>query len=320
MDAYSLLLQKMSKDELERKIDEKVKEMNGFLTRESAARVLASEMGLLTNEKINLADISEGANKGLVVAKIVRILELRKFENGKQMRKIVVSDESGERELKLWNDDVKLTNGLHPGDVIEIRGIYCKNNELSLGYSGKINVIERASFANLGALADLEGANVNARGYVEEIGKVKEFERDGEKRTMFSFILSDGKNRCRVLMWNRVERGKELFPGAEIKIENAKVKNSELHMNAFSRLLMKRKKQGLVGKISGLRIEDGKLVLEIDGKRHEFIKEDGLRILGANVADDITLETVVELKKKELLGKEVFIEKNDGKIRKAVVI
>ncbi|MFA5077614.1 MAG: hypothetical protein WC488_04265, partial [Candidatus Micrarchaeia archaeon] len=151
-------------------------------------------------------------------------------------------------------------------------------------------------------------------GYVENAGELKEYERDGQKRKFFSFSISDGKNTARVVMWGGVERGKGLFPGAEVKIESARVKNSELHMNSESRLMVKRKKAGIGGKIEDLVVSDSKLSITINGEKHEFTKEEALKILNANVAEGIKLETVVELKKSDFVGKEMFIEIKEGKV------
>lgn len=319
MDAYSLLLQKMPKEEVEQKISEKINSMSGFLTREAAANILANELGLKTEEMAKLAGIMEGANRAFVVAKLERILKLQEFGAGKRMRKVVLSDESGERELKLWNEDIGMLNSLHSGDLVEVKGIYCKNNELSLGYDGAIKVVKHAAFADFGALPDLEGANVNVRGYVESVDGIMEYEKDGSRRKMFSFSISDGKNSARGIIWSEAERGEELAIGSEVKIENALARNGELHLNHFSRILVKRKREGIGGKIDGLDAAEGKLILDIGGKKHEFPRDDALRILDAQVADDISLETVLELKKKGFLGKEIFIEIKEGKAGKVVV-
>lgn len=319
MDAYSLLLEKTPKEELDRKIAEKIESMNGFLTREAAVRILASEAGAITIEKAKLADIADGANKTFVVAKLERILKLQEFDNGKKLRKIVVSDESGERELKLWNDEIARLNSLHAGDVLEIRGIYCKSNELSLGYNGEMKVVQHASFADLGALNDLEGSTVNVRGYVESLDGMKEYEKDGETRRMFSFRISDGKNSVRTLIWSFAERGNELASGAEVKIENASVRKGELHLGTVSRLMVKKKREGLSGTLNKLEVTGGRLVLTIDADSYDFSREEALTILGAQVADDIKLETVAELKKAGILGKGIFIEMKGGKIVRASV-
>ncbi|MDD5337127.1 MAG: hypothetical protein PHS02_01455, partial [Candidatus ainarchaeum sp.] len=163
-------------------------------------------------------------------------------------------------------------------------------------------------------LNELEGINVNARGHVEDAGDFREYEHKGEKRKFFSFSISDGKSSCRVVMWGNIDRGKGLFPGAEVKIENALVKNSELHMNSASRLLVKRKKAGVGGKVEDIGVAEGKLFVILNGERREFGREEALKVLNVKVADDIKLETVVELKKSDLIGKEMFIEIKEGKI------
>lgn len=319
MDTYSFLLQKIPKDELERKIAEKVESMNGFLTREAAIRIIANEFGVKNEEQVKLSNIIEGMNRIFVIAKLEQILKLQEFANGKKMRKVVISDETGERELKLWNQDIDLLNNLHSGDLIEIKGAYCKNNELSLGYDGTIKVVQSASFANLSALSDLENLKINAIGYVESIDGIKEYERNGQKRKMFLFSISDGTKSVRAIIWNDSDRGNVLFIGCEVKIENAIVRNGELHINSFSRFFVKKIRKGIKGKIENMKIVNGKLILEINGNKYEFVREDALKILNVQVADDIEIETVLELKKNEFLGKEVFIENENGKIGKIIV-
>ncbi|MEW6528766.1 MAG: hypothetical protein AB1391_02665 [Candidatus Micrarchaeota archaeon] len=307
MDQYSLLLQKMPKDELEHKITEKINLMCGFLTRDAAINLLTNELGVMIKERIKLAEIKGGTSKIFVIVKLERILKLQEFDNGKKMRKIIISDQSGERELKLWNKDLDMLNTLHVGDLVEINGIYCKNNELSLGYSGEIKVVQHASFIDLSILNTLEGTRVNVRGYVKSINGMKEYEKNGDQKKMFSFLLYDGKASTLVILWDNPERGNELFIGGEIKLENALVKNGELHLNAFSRLLIKKKREGLSGKIEDITVSEGKLILKIDSNSYSFSREEALNILNAHVADDILLETIVELKKENLLGKNIFI-------------
>lgn len=314
MDAYQILVDKLGKDETEQSINKKISGMSGFLTRDAAIKILYNELKLPV-EKVKLSEIAEGANSAKTVAKLARILPLQTFDNGKRMRKVVLSDESGERELKLWNDDVDLLNSIHAGDMLELLGIYCKNNELSLGYSGEMKVLERASFADLGNLPELEGIPVNARGLVESIDGEREYEKDGQKRKMFTFAITDWTGKARVVIWSGVERGRELATGSEVKIENAIARNGELHLNAGSRIMIKRKKQGFGGKVESMEVSDGKLVLVLDGSRHEFAGEDAFRILDAKVAPDIKLETVAELKKDKYVGKNIFVEIKDSKVQ-----
>lgn len=307
MDVYSILLEKMSKQEIEEKISEKIKNMAGFLTRDAAINLIFNESGIKSNEKITLSKIKEGVNRASVNVKLERVLKLQTLENGKKMRKIVVSDKSGERELSLWNKDTELVNTLHSGDLIELKGIYCKNNTLSLGYSGEIKTIQQKSFTDIGALAELDGLMVNVLGYVESIEGAKIFVHQGKQRKLFSFFISNGTTSVRTVIWDSAENGKKLFIGSKIKIENAKVKNKELHLNSFSRLFVKKKIQGVRKKIDSLECANEKMILTIEGKKHKFKREEALKILNTAVADDIKLKTIIELKKDEVLGKELLI-------------
>lgn len=312
MDAHSSLLEKLGKDELEQRISSKIKSMHGFLTKEAAIRIIFNELRI-PGEKAQLSEISEGANRSVISARISSILPIQQFESGKKMRKILLSDSSGERELKLWNADVDALNNVHLGDLVELSGIYCKNNELSLGYSGSMKVTESASFTNLDSILSLEGSKVNVRGFVESADGRREFEKNGEKKKISSFTLSDGKNKARAVIWEISERGASLSIGSEVKIENALSRNGELHIDSSSRILVKKKKDGLRGKVESISADQESLKLSINGKEHQFNRADALFIFNSPVAQDISLQTIAELKKPALIGKEVFIEIKDGK-------
>jgi hypothetical protein len=329
MDLEAELLKSASKEELERQIGERIKSFHGFLTREVAIRLIAKEMGLLRSEDraFRLGEIPKGEKRIAFTAKIRKIWPIAAYSSGKRSRVVEVEDETGAKPLVLWNEDVELAKTLRTKDEISVRGAYEKGGELHLGYSGKIDVSDKAGFTDLAELKESE--TVHVRGFVSSVEGEDGFIREGRMARGFSFILSDGKNERRCVIFQGRDRAERLSSGDEIIVEGGSVKNGNIEIDSQTRLLSRRPKDMLLGTITKLETRnrepetsgrrsagEGELVAEIDGREIALDRENALRFLGIHVAEDISLSTVVALKKDTLLNSRIAlrIEEKDGQI------
>ncbi len=162
-----------------------------------------------------------------------------------------------------------------------------------------MNILEEAK---LTPLALLEEGRVSLKGVVDSVdGKMQT--RRGE---FFVFYISDGEKKVKCIIVEGIDRGEKIKPGEELLIQNASYKNDAIWMNSKTRVLVKRKiAKGIV---DDMFIENGKLVVVFkeNGKR-VLERKEALRFLEAGVADDIELETILNLKREYIIGKEVII-------------
>jgi len=353
MEIEELLLKSILKDELDRQIEATVKSFYGLLTREAAMRLIAKDKGLLKEEEKEypaLADIPKGAKRFGFQAQVKKIWPIANYSSGKRSRVVEITDLGNEgkmdeskgdgsttKPLILWNDDIGLSKGLRARDHISVKGAYERGGEMHLGYSGKLDIVKKAGFSDLEALED--GSSVHVAGLISRIEGHDSFVSNGKTRRGFSFFISDGKHERRCIIFEMPQRGERLKAWDEAIIENADVHKGIIEIGPDSRLLSRRKSamllgevesvgcvegKGMEGKGTGGKSEDGKnsegdlMVMRIAGREKDALldRKNALKLLGVSIAPDITLATVIALKKGEILNSRLAlrIEEKEGHI------
>ncbi len=300
----------MSENEIESAVQEKIKKFHGFLTREVALKLIAKEKGLLKEEEkvIKLAELSPEIRRAALVVSVERIYPIAKYRSDKRSRRVLVKDESGEKTLVLWNEDIDITTKIRTGDVIEIRGAYEKQGEIYLGYSGMITVKHRAGFSDISNIEKEEGKRVHLKGYISSI--------KGLVWGRFLFSLSDGKNEIECAIIRDLQRGNALRKGDEAVIESAVVEGGKIKIGEHSRIFIRRKERILSGTIREIDCKNEEMSVLVGSERLVLDRRNALRFMGVNIADDITLRTIVMLKKDALLNTNINMKvtRENGKI------
>jgi ssDNA-binding replication factor A large subunit len=314
--AAEALAKKYTGEQVEWMVSDLVRKYSGLLTHEAALRVIAKREGLFGNEPLLLSDIRPDMANASFGATVTRIFPQLASADGKRKSvRMFVSDSSGELTLVLWNEQAKLVDGaIGIGDRVTVEGAYMRGGELYLKYSGKISVQEPAKARGVKEL--LEGLN-NCIGKVKSINLDYYFVRDGKERVMSSFVLEDQTGEVRVVVWSETAKVKELGAGDAVKIENALFKNTELHVNLYSRIvrLARAVREDVVsGEVESYAFEEGRVIALIDGKSVVFEGKLVLQFLEAsNIPADVKVETVAMLKASALVGKKVNVKVKNEK-------
>jgi ssDNA-binding replication factor A large subunit len=314
MDIEAELLKSISKDELENQIREKIKSFHGFLTREVALRLIAKEKGLLKNEDkfYKLGTIPKGEKRVCFTGKIMRIWPVATYSSGKKSRVVEVEDETGTKPLILWNEDVDLAKTLRLKDEVVVRGAYERNGELHLSYNGSVEITNKAAFSNLEALDEAQDENerFHLRGVISAIEGLDSFVRGTDTIRGFSFMISDGKNERRCVVVEDIARTQKIQAGDEVILEGAKARDGAVELDSHTRILTRRAKDLLLGEIKRIECDGEKLLVEVNGQEVTLDRPSALRFmnLDAETADDISLSTVVGLKKDTLLNSKIAIK------------
>jgi len=298
MDIRSLLLKNMPEEELEEKLKTKTESFHGLITREVAMRMLAKELKLIEKKAYRILEIPKGERGLTIFGKVEKIYPVAEYRSGKKSRVLLLKDDTGKIPVVLWNDDIKVFNKLRVGDEIEARRVYEKNNELHLGFSGEIVIINSAQFTPLNSIP--EEGRVNVRGMIESTG--------GFRGQNFFFLLNDGSSESRCRITEDAARGKFLEKGHELIVENAKVSPGFLDLDSSTRILARKKENIVAGKINKIEMKDDSLYVEIGDKNFTLNRENALKFLKAAVSKDISLSTIVSLKKDSLLNSNVSLK------------
>jgi len=139
----------VSKSEVEGKINAKLKQLSGLISKEGAAHIVANQLGIKlveqTSGKLQIKSIMPGLRDVEVVGKVMQIFPARTFqvqERTGQVGSITIADETGSIRLVLWGDQCKHLDTLKLDDIVKARSAYVKDQnsalELHLGNRGML--------------------------------------------------------------------------------------------------------------------------------------------------------------------------------------
>jgi len=122
------------REEVEGLIDEKIKELNGLVSKNGAAHILANELGIVMvnpSGKISVSNIVPGMRNVEVTGRVVRKYEAREFSTEKRSGRIgsfLLGDNTGIIRVVLWDDMVEYLDKIKEGDTIKIVNAYSRKN------------------------------------------------------------------------------------------------------------------------------------------------------------------------------------------------
>jgi replication factor A1 len=163
----------ISEEEINEKINQKMKQLSGLISKEGAAHIIANELGLKLFDsfsgKLQIKNIVSGLRNVETVGKVMQTYELREFKTNEREGKVasfMMGDETGKIRVVMWGDQANNIRQLKEGTIAKIVGCYVKENngfnELHLNERSKLIInppgetvdvqttSERKSIGNLG--------------------------------------------------------------------------------------------------------------------------------------------------------------------------
>ncbi len=145
---------KLTEEEVDKKIEDKVLELSSLVSEEGAAYIVAKEEGLDLLEKrdrsLKIKNVIPKMRSVEVVGKIVGISDVREFEKGDRkgrVQSITIGDETGQIRVVFWNDKIELIKNIKEGSVVKVKQGYTKTNnfgipEIHMGNRSNLEVVE----------------------------------------------------------------------------------------------------------------------------------------------------------------------------------
>jgi replication factor A1 len=253
----------LTREEVTSMIDGKVDEARGFLTRESAARAVAVELGaelsdFIFKRRVSVSDLVSGLGNVTVVGRVIFVSPVQVFtrSNGQEgrLRRVFIADKTGELGVLLWDDKVEmLEKESLIGKLIRfshgyVRVGYYGKLELNIGSRGNIDIepsdINENDFPPLKSytkpIAEIkEEEAVNTFGVLKQIFPASTFSReDGSEGQVRRLELGDDSGRITAVLWNnKVEELANVEVGCYLQFYQAKARQSigggvELHVDS----------------------------------------------------------------------------------------
>lgn len=141
----------LSLEDINSKIEDKLKQLSGLISKEGAAHIVANDLGIKlfdqVSGKLQIKNVLSGMRNVEAVCKVQRIYDVREFQKGERKGKVlsmIVGDETGTIRLVLWNEQVDKALSLKEGDIVKISNSYVRENnsrkEIHLGEKGVLEV------------------------------------------------------------------------------------------------------------------------------------------------------------------------------------
>ena len=126
----------LSKEEIEAKMDVKLKQLSGLISKQGAAHIVANELGVKLIEqisgKLKIGNILAGMRDVETDGKIVRVFEARTFETERgpgRVGSFILGDDTGTVRVVLWNNQADKISQLTEDSIVRIVGGYTRNRK-----------------------------------------------------------------------------------------------------------------------------------------------------------------------------------------------
>ena len=162
----------LPREEIELKIQKKLGELQGLISKEGAAHIIANSYSVKlfdsTPRTLKISNLQAGLNYVNLIARILTIYDVRKFtknNNERRVANIIIGDETGTTRLVIWGEKlIDRIPDMKEGDIIKIINAQSRENNSSMEL-------------HLGNKAELE---INPEG--EKIGEIKLTIRSNKKQ------------------------------------------------------------------------------------------------------------------------------------------
>lgn len=124
----------LSDSEITQKIDQKLNQLSGLISKEGAAHILANELGIKIFEvpkNLKIKEILDGMRSIDISGKVQQIYEVREFKTEKGSGKVgsfILADETGSIRVVCWYDQTEIINKLVKDVIVKVAGGYVRNN------------------------------------------------------------------------------------------------------------------------------------------------------------------------------------------------
>ncbi|MBN1323208.1 MAG: replication protein A [Methanotrichaceae archaeon] len=224
---------RLSREEFDSRLEEKVSLMGGLCDRKTAAMLVARELGA-SDVTVKIGRIKPETGSVAFVGRVVTISPIHEFKRADgslgRVANLTMADETGTIRVTLWDESTDL---IKSGDlavdlVLKVRG-FTKEGfagcEVNLGRNGGLEEvdldikprIEPYKISEIGR----DMGEVNLVAQVLDPGEPREFTRkDGSPGVVRSVLLGDETGKIRLTLWN--EQAKmEIKEGESLEVINA---------------------------------------------------------------------------------------------------
>lgn len=189
----------MTVGEIEERVDKKLKQLSGLISKEGAAHIVANELGVRIFEplsgRLQIKNILSGMRDVEVVGKVLQVYDIKEFSNESRSGKvasITIGDETGTIRVVMWGSQAENVTNLGQGFIVKVIGGYVRENngrkEIHLNDRSQLIINPKGELINevavesrIGNRKEIKELNENANevellGTIVQVFDIKYFE------------------------------------------------------------------------------------------------------------------------------------------------
>ena len=169
----------LSRQEIERKVELKLRELQDLISKEGAAHIIANELKvqLFDNSPkvLKVKDVTAGMNAITLTGRVLVVYEPRSFTSGQRTGRVLnlmIGDETGAVKVVCWDENLcGDLSKLKLGDILKIKNAYTKENnsfsEVHLG--GKAQILVNPEGESVGEVRSIGVLPVTKRKQIKDL-------------------------------------------------------------------------------------------------------------------------------------------------------
>lgn len=125
----------LSDDEINARVQAKLDQLSGLISKEGASYIIANELGVNLFQslagKLKIEKLVPGIKNSEVLVKVQNIFDIKEFNtNGREGKvgAMIVGDETGTSRLVFWNDQTDFISNIKQDDILKITNSFIKDN------------------------------------------------------------------------------------------------------------------------------------------------------------------------------------------------
>lgn len=315
---YTKLIEYFGEEKVMNMLNKKMKEYHNLLPIENVIRVLYIEK-IKSNIVTKIKDLLPGLYFVTVVGTVIYIAPPQVIE--KDDKKYIkytfnIKDETGETSVICY--DAQILKDLMLGSTIRIINGLCKYSKIYINKKTKINILKSPSLSTIKEMINKKKGRFYLKGTVVSKPEYVPYNIKGKSENILTFKVADTTGTATVTVWKKCKF--DLKEGCKIRLENIDYYNDEIHITKNSRVVIihcPSEENEVVGEFSEIYIENDSIYGLFEGRKVIIPKQQILKLFNIDVfPSDLSLYTLIELKKRDLLKKtlSLVLDEKDGDI------
>ena len=124
----------LSPEEIHQRINRKLDELSGLISREGAAHIIANQLGIKLFDpggKLQIKNIVSGQRNVDTIGKVMAINPVKDFTSQRgpgKVGSVLLADETGQIRVVFWNEQADKIRFMKEGDILKVQSGYVRDN------------------------------------------------------------------------------------------------------------------------------------------------------------------------------------------------